>query len=153
LRSEAPVYLAVVLDVWSRRVVGWAISDRITADIVVDALEMASLRRRSTGTIVHSDRGAQYTSWLFGHRLRQAGLLGSMGRIDCGLDNAVAESLFGSMQFELLDHQARATRDLLGSAMFEWIEAFYNPTRRHSALGYLSPTDYEARHTAPAAGA
>ncbi len=76
-----------------------------------------------------------------------------MGRIGCGLDNAVAESFFGSMQIELLDRQAWATRDQLGSAMFEWIEAFYNPTRRHSALGYLSPTDYEARHTAPAAAA
>lgn len=147
--AEGWVYLAVVLDVWSRRVVGWAISDRITADIVVDALEMARLRRRPASTAVHSDRGAQYTSWLFGHRLRQAGLLGSMGRIGCGLDNAVAESFFGSMQIELLDRQAWATRDQLGSAMFEWIEAFYNPTRRHSALGYLSPTDYEARHTPP----
>ena len=151
--AEGWVYLAVVLDVWSRRVVGWAISDRITAEIVVDALEMARLRRRPGGTVVHSDRGAQYTSWLFGHRLRQAGLLGSMGRIGCGLDNAVAESFFGSMQIELLDRQAWATRDQLGSAMFEWIEAFYNPTRRHSALGYLSPTDYEARHAAPAAAA
>jgi transposase InsO family protein len=151
--SEGWVYLAVVLDVWSRRVVGWAISDRITADIVVDALEMARLRRRNTGTIVHSDRGAQYTSWLFGHRLRQAGLLGSMGRIGCGLDNAVAESFFGSMQIELLDRQAWTTRDQLGSAMFEWIEAFYNPTRRHSALGYLSPTDYETANTPAAAAA
>jgi transposase InsO family protein len=142
--AEGWVYLAVVLDVWSRRVVGWAISDRITADIVVDALEMARLRRRPGGTVVHSDRGAQYTSWLFGHRLRQAGLLGSMGRIGCGLDNAVAESFFGSMQIELLDRQHWTTRDQLGTAMFEWIEAFYNPTRRHSALGYLSPTDYEA---------
>lgn len=152
--TEGWVYLAVVLDVWSRRVVGWAISDRITADIVVDALEMARWRRRdATGTVVHSDRGAQYTSWVFGHRLRQAGLLGSMGRIGCGLDNAVAESFFGSMQIELLDRQAWTTRAQLGTAMFEWIEAFYNPTRRHSALGYLSPTDYEARHTAAPAAA
>lgn len=151
--AEGWVYLAVVLDVWSRRVVGWAISDRITAEIVVDALEMARLRRRPGGTVVHSDRGAQYTSWLFGHRLRQAGLLGSMGRIGCGLDNAVAESFFGSMQIELLDRQHWATRDQLGSAMFEWIEAFYNPTRRHSALGYLSPTDYETANTPAAAAA
>lgn len=150
---EGWVYLAVVLDVWSRRVVGWAISDRITADIVVDALEMARWRRRdATGTIVHSDRGAQYTSWVFGHRLREAGLLGSMGRIGCGLDNAVAESFFGSMQIELLDRQAWTTRDQLGAAMFEWIETFYNPTRRHSSLGYLSPADYEATNT-PAATA
>lgn len=151
--SEGWVYLAVVLDIWSRRVVGWAISDRITADIVVDALEMARLRRRPGGTIVHSDRGAQYTSWVFGHRLREAGLLGSMGRIGCGLDNAVAESFFGSMQIELLDRQAWTTRDQLGTAMFEWIEAFYNPTRRHSALGYLSPADYEATNTPTAIAA
>jgi len=151
---EGWVYLAVVLDVWSRRVLGWAISDRITADIVVDALEMARWRRRdATGTIVHSDRGAQYTSWVFGHRLRQAGLLGSMGRIGCGLDNAVAESFFGSMQIELLDRQAWTTRDQLGSAMFEWIEGFYNPTRRHSSLGYLSPADYETANTPTAIAA
>lgn len=148
--SEGWVYCGVVLDVWSRRVVGWAISDRITSDIVVDALEMARLRRRPGGTIVHSDRGSQYTSWVFGHRLREAGLLGSMGRIGCGLDNAVAESFFGSMQIELLDRQAWTTRDQLATAMFEWIEGFYNPTRRHSALGYLSPVDYESANT-PAA--
>jgi transposase InsO family protein len=151
---EGWVYLAVVLDVWSRRVVGWAISERIAADIVVDALEMAQWRRRdAAGTIVHSDRGAQYTSWVFGHRLRQAGLLGSMGRVGCGLDNAVAESFFGSMQIELLDRQAWTTRDQLSSAMFEWIEAFYNPTRRHSALGYLSPADYERTHAPTAIAA
>lgn len=104
--SEGWVYLAVVLDAWSRRVVGWAISGRVTTDIVIDALDMARMRRRSArGTVVHSDRGAQYTSWVFGHRLRQAGLLGSMGRIASGLDNAVAESFFGSMQIELLDRK------------------------------------------------
>jgi putative transposase len=147
------VYLAVVLDAWSRRVVGWSISERIEADIVVDALDMARWRRRSaTGTVVHSDRGAQYTSWAFGHRLRQAGLLGSMGRIGCGLDNAMAESFFGSMQIELLDRRRWSTRDELATALFDWIEAFYNPTRRHSALGYLSPIAYERAHT-PAATA
>lgn len=152
--SEGWVYLAVVLDAWSRRVVGWAISDRVTTDIVIDALDMARMRRRGArGTVVHSDRGAQYTSWVFGHRLRQAGLLGSMGRIASGLDNAVAESFFGSMQIELLDRKPWTTRQQLASAMFEWIEAFYNPTRRHSALGYLSPHDYERTHITTASAA
>lgn len=152
--SEGWVYLAVVLDAWSRRVVGWAISERITTDIVIDALDMARMRRRGArGTVVHSDRGAQYTSWVFGHRLRQAGLLGSMGRIASGLDNAVDESFFGSMQIELLDRKPWATRQQLASAMFEWIEAFYNPTRRHSALGYLSPHDYERTHITTASAA
>ena len=152
--SEGWVYLAVVLDAWSRRVVGWAISERITTDIVIDALDMARMRRRGArGTVVHSDRGAQYTSWVFGHRLRQAGLLGSMGRIASGLDNAVAESFFGSMQIELLDRKPWTTRQQLASAMFEWIEAFYNPTRRHSALGYLSPHDYERTHITTASAA
>lgn len=152
--SEGWVYLAVVLDAWSRRVVGWAISDRVTTDIVIDALDMARMRRRGArGTVVHSDRGAHYTSWVFGHRLRQAGLLGSMGRIASGLDNAVAESFFGSMQIELLDRKPWTTRQQLASAMFEWIEAFYNPTRRHSALGYLSPHDYERTHITTASAA
>lgn len=143
------LYLAVVLDAWSRRVVGWSISQRATSDLVVDALDMARWRRRqATGTIVHSDHGAQYTSWAFGHRLRQAGLLGSMGTIGCGLDNAMAESFFGSLQIELLDRQRWTSRDHLATAVFEWIEAFYNPTRRHSSLGYLSPTDYETANAA-----
>lgn len=93
------VYCAAVIDVFSRRVVGWSISDRITAEIVVDALEMARWRRRpGPGTVVHADRGAQYTSWLFGHRLRQAGLLGSMGRVASSVDNALIESFWSTMQ-------------------------------------------------------
>ncbi len=96
--------------------------------------------------------GGVHVGDLFGHRLRQAGLLGSMGRIGCGLDNAMAESFFGSMQIELLDRRRWTTRDELATALFDWIEAFYNPTRRHSALGYLSPIAYERAHT-PAATA
>ena len=89
----------------------------------------------------------QYTSWLFGHRLRQAGLLGSMGAVASAFDNAVVESFFGSMQIELLDRRQWSTRAELAAAIFEWIEAFYNPTRRHSALGYLTPTEFEALPT------
>ncbi len=147
------VYCAAVIDAFSRRIVGWSISDRITAEIVVDALEMARWRRRpEPGTVVHADRGAQYTSWLLGHRLRQAGLLGSMGGVASSGDNALIESFWTTIQRELLDRTNWDSRTQLASSMFEWIEAFYNPTRRHTALGNLSPADYETLHT-PAATA
>ena len=146
--AEGWVYLAVVIDAWSRRVVGWSIADHLRAELVVDALEMARLRRRPESTVVHSDHGAQYTSWVFGQRLRHAGLLGSMGTVGDALDNAVAESFFASLQCELLDRNTWPTRAGLAQAMFEWIEGFYNPTRRHSTLGYLSPIDYETAHAA-----
>jgi transposase InsO family protein len=142
------VYCAAVIDAYSRRIVGWSISDRITAEIVVDALEMARWQRRpQPGTIVHADRGAQYTSWIFGHRLRQAGLLGSMGRVASSVDNALIESFWSTMQRELLDRATWDTKTELASAMFEWIEGFYNPRRRHTALGNLSPAEFEALHT------
>lgn len=148
--DEGKVYLAVVLDVFSRRVIGWSIAEHIRAELVVDALQMAIWRRRpATGsTICHSDHGSQYTSWSFGRRLRAAGLLGSMGSIGDALDNAVAESFFGTLQLELLDRRQWESRAQLASAIFEYIECFYNPTRRHSYCGMLSPVDYEARHTA-----
>jgi putative transposase len=146
--SEGWVYMAVVIDAWSRRVIGWSIADHLRAELVVDALEMARLRRRPNGTTVHSDHGAQYTSWVFGQRLRHAGLLGSMGTVGDALDNAVAESFFASLQCELLDRHHWPTRAGLAQAMFHYVEAFYNPTRRHSTLGYLSPVDYEAAHAA-----
>jgi putative transposase len=148
------VYCAVVLDTYSRRVVGWSIADHLRTELVVDALEMACLRRRrrGAGTVIHSDHGSQYTSWAFGQRLRQAGLLGSMGSIGDCFDNALAESFFSSLQVELLDRQRWRTRQELANAIFEWIEAFYNPVRRHSGLDYLSPVDYEQAHT-PAASA
>lgn len=148
--GEGWIYCAVVLDVFSRRAVGWSIADHLRTELVVDALDMARWRRRPDHgqTVVHSDRGAQYTSWLFGHRLRQAGLLGSMGSVGCAYDNSLMESFFGSMQIELLDRRTWPTRTDLATAIFEWIEAFYNPTRRHSALGYLSPIDYEQQYNA-----
>ena len=146
--DEGWVYMAVVIDAWSRRVVGWSIADHLRAELVVDALEMARMRRRPDGTIVHSDHGAQYTSWVFGQRLRHAGLLGSMGTVGDALDNAVAESFFASLQCELLDRHRWATRAELARALFHYVEAFYNPLRRHSTLGYLSPIDYETAHAA-----
>ena len=147
---EGKVYLAAVLDVFSRRIVGWSIADHLRSELVVDALEMARWRRRPPAgqTIVHSDRGSQYTSWAFGHRLRAAGLLGSMGRVGAAADNAMMESFFGTLQLELLDRRRWDTRRQLASAVFEWIEAWYNPRRRHTSIGDLSPLEYERLHAA-----
>jgi putative transposase len=130
--------------------VGWSIADHLRTEPVVDALEMVRWRRKPTpgATVLHSDRGTQYTSWLFGHRLREAGLLGSMGAVGSAYDNALMESFFGSLQIELLDRRNWATRAELANAIFEWIEAFYNPIRGHSSPGYLSPLDYERLHSA-----
>ncbi len=139
------LYLAVVLDCFSRRVVGWAMADHLRTELVVDALQMAIWQRRpAAGAIHHADHGAQYTSWAFGHRLREAGLLGSMGSVGDALDNSVAESFFATLQTELLDRSSWATRAELASAIFAFIEGFYNPRRRHSTCGYLSPSNYEA---------
>jgi transposase InsO family protein len=100
-------------------------------------------RKPAPGTIVHSDRGAQYTCWIFGHRLREAGLLGSIGKVASSVDNALIESFWSSMQAELLDRQSWTSRVQLASAMFEWIEGWYNPERRHSSLGMVSPANFE----------
>ena len=142
--GQGKVYCAAVIDVWSRRIVGWSIADHVRSELVVDALQMARWQRRpAPGTVVHSDRGSQYTSWVFGHRLREAGLLGSMGRVASSVDNGLMESFWSTMQRELLDRRTWTTRAELASAIFEWIEGFYNPIRRHSALGYQSPATYE----------
>ena len=144
--GEGWLYVAVVLDVFSRMVVGWAMGERPVAGLVVDAVTMAVRRRRpGRGTIHHSDRGAQYTSLVFSRRLEEAGLVGSMGSVGDALDNAVAESFYATLQTELLDRQRWATRRALKTAIFEYIEGFYNRRRRHSALGYLSPQEYEER--------
>lgn len=153
--KEGKVYLATVIDAFSRRVIGWSISDRMRAELVVDALQMAIWRRegRDGSTIMHTDHGSQYTSWAFGRRLRAAGILGSMGTIGDAYDNAMAESFFGTLQVELLDRRQWTTRAELASAMFEYIEGFYNPRRRHSSIEYLSPVEFESRHTAAAVAA
>jgi len=146
--GEGKVYLAVVLDAFSRRVVGWSIADHIRSELVVDAVQMALWRRQPPAgqTIAHSDHGSQYTSWAFGRRLRGAGLLGSMGSIGDCFDNSVAESFFGTLQLELLDEHRWTTREHLALAIFDWIEAWYNPRRRHSYCSMLSPVDYETAH-------
>jgi transposase InsO family protein len=147
---EGKVYLAAVLDVFSRRIVGWSIADHLRSELVVDALEMACWRRRPAPgqTVLHSDRGSQYTSWAFGHRLREAGLLGSTGRVGSAYDNAMMESFFGTLQLELLDRCRWQSRKELAAAIFEWIEAWYNPHRRHTSIGSLSPVDYENLYSA-----
>ena len=148
--AEGKVYLAVVLDAFSRMVVGWSIADHMRAELVVDALQMAAWRRRPPAgrTVAHSDHGSGYTSWAFGHRLRSAGLLGSMGSIGDCFDNSVVESFFGTLQLELLDECRWDGREQLAQAIFEWIECWYNPRRRHSYCRMLSPVDYEAAHAA-----
>jgi putative transposase len=146
------VYVAVVLDAWSRMVIGWSIADHIRSELVVDALQMAIWRRRPAEgkTICHTDHGSQYTSWAFGRRLRAAGLLGSMGSIGDCFDNSLAESFFGTLQLELLDRHHWTTKEELATAVFEYVEAFYNPRRRHSSIGNLSPAEFETRHMAEA---
>lgn len=142
------LYLAVVLDVFSRRVVGWAMADHLRTELVVDALEMAIARRKpEAGIIHHSDHGSQYTSLAFGQRLHETGILASRGsRGDC-YDNALMESFFATVECELLDGRAFPTHRAARTALFDFIEGFYNIERRHSALGYCSPMEYERRWT------
>ncbi len=152
--STGKVYCCAVVDAYSRMVVGWSIADHMRSELVIDALQMAIWRRRpGPGTICHADRGSQYTSWIFGHRLREAGLLGSMGRLASSVDNTMIESFWSTMQRELLDTRTWPNPDVLASAIFEWIEAWYNPRRRHTSLGNLSPADYEALHSTAATAA
>ena len=142
--GEGWLYLAVVIDAYSRKVVGWAMAEHLQAELVIKALEMAVWNRQpSPGLIHHSDHGSQYTSLAFGQRLEQAGILGSMGAVGDALDNAVAESFFATLQIELLDRQHWQTRQQLTTAIFEYTEVFFNRQRLHSTLGYLSPTEYE----------
>ena len=140
---EGKVYCCAVLDVYSRKIVGWAIDTRQTTNLVLNALDMAVQARRPTQTVVHSDHGTQFTAWAFSKRLKDAGLVGSMGTIGDGYDNAVIESFWGTMQVELLNQKKWRTRIELANAIFDYIEIFYNRKRRHSHLGWHSPVDYE----------
>jgi putative transposase len=143
---EGTLYLATVIDCFSRRVVGWAMRSDMQAELVVDALEMAIDRRRPSGELVcHSDQGSQYVALICGRRLREAGIAQSMGsKGDC-YDNAVCESFHATLEKELLRRQSFRTRQEAKTAIFDWIEGWYNRERRHSRLGYRSPADYE-RH-------
>ena len=140
------LYLAVVLDACSRRIVGWSMATTLTTPLVLDALNMALVTRRPDGVIHHSDQGSQYTSIEFGQRCREAGVRPSMGSVGDAYDNAMCESLFATLECELLDRTRFKTPSEARSAVFEFIEGFYNPRRRHSSIGYLSPLEYERRH-------
>jgi putative transposase len=141
---EGFLHLAAVMDLHSRRIVGWQMTPHLRTELVVDALEMAISRRRpAAGLVHHSDQGTQYTSFAFGRRLREAGLLPSMGAVGTAYDNAVVESFFGTLKRELLPGRRFPTRTQARSAIFEWIEVFYNRQRRHSTLGQLSPAEFE----------
>jgi len=141
---EGYLFLACVIDAWSRRIVGWSMRDDLKAELVVDALGMALTRRRpAPGLVHHSDRGAQYTSLAFGKTMQDAGILPSMGRRGDAFDNAVAESFFATVETELLDRHTFRTRDQARLALFHWMESFYNSRRRHSTLGQRSPQRYE----------
>ena len=145
------LYLAVVLDVWSRKIVGWAMSSRLATQIVLDALAMAVEQRRPTEAVIHhSDQGCQYTSTEFGKRCREAGVHPSMGSVADCYDNAMCESFFATLECELLDRVRFADRAKAELAVFDFIEGFYNTHRRHSALGYLAPVTFEHRNGAVA---
>ena len=141
------LFLAVVLDVFSRRVVGWAMANHLRTELVIAALNMAIWQRHPVGPVIHhSDHGSQYTSVTFGNRLRAAGIAASMGSVGDCFDNALCESFFATLECELLDRSTFRTHDEARSAVFDFIEGFYNTQRRHSALGYLSPAEFERRN-------
>lgn len=143
--QEGFLYLAFILDVYSRKIVGWSMASHMRTELVVDALQMAVWRRKpSAGLVHHSDRGAQYTAISLGKRLEEVGIVPSMGRTGSALDNAMAESFVATLKTELLVHRRRfPDREVARSATFEYLEGFYNRRRLHSALSYRSPADYE----------
>ena len=144
---EGKLYSCAVLDAWSRKAVGWSIDRRATSAMVTSALAMAiASRRPAPGAVVHSDHGTQYTSWTFSQRLRKENLNQSLGSVGDAFDNAVVESFWARMQTELLNTRKWKTRTELSTAIFDWIEIFYNRTRRHPSLGNISPAEFERRH-------
>ena len=139
------LYLAIVLDVFSRKVVGWAMGNQLRTELMLAALDMAITMRRPRSVIHHSDHGCQYTSYAFGRRCWQAGVVPSMGTVGDAYDNAMAETFFATLEREVLDRQRFKTQADAQRAIFAWLEGWYNPHRRHSSLGYRSPANYE-RH-------
>jgi putative transposase len=140
------IYLAIVLDVWSRRIVGWAIGEQMTSDLVLAALNMALQQRKPKGVIHHSDQGSQYTSIAFGERCQKMGVRPSMGTVGDAYDNAMAESFFATLECELIDRRSWPTKTEARMALFTYIEGWYNPRRRHSALGQMSPANFERKY-------
>jgi len=139
-------FLAVVLDVWSRRVVGWAMADHMRTELVLSALDMAIARRNPSGVVHHSDQGSQYTSVSFGNRCDAAGIRPSTGSVGDCYDNALAESFFATLECELIARRRWPSKTEGKRDTFQFIEGWYNTTRRHSALDYLSPINYEKKH-------
>lgn len=137
------LYLAVVLDAWSRKVVGWSMANHLRTELVLDALDAAVAQRRPHDVIHHSDQGSQYTSLGFGGRCREAGVRPSMGSVSDAYDNAMCESFFATLECELLARRRFASQAEARMAVFSFVEGWYNPLRLHSALGYRSPVDYE----------
>ena len=137
------LYLAVVVDAWSRRVVGWSMATHLRTELVLEALNMALGQRRPQEVIHHSDQGSQYTSIAFGQRCREASVRPSMGSVGDCFDNALCESFFATLECELLERRRFRTQIEARMAVFEFVEGWYNPHRRHSALGYLSPVEFE----------
>jgi len=139
------LYLAVVVDAWSRRVVGWSMATHLRTQLVLAALDMALEQRRPREVIHHSDQGTQYTSIAFGQRCREAGVRPSMGSVGDCFDNALCESFFATLECELLERCRFKSQEEARRAVFEFLEGWYNRHRRHSALGYLSPAEFERR--------
>ena len=139
------LYLAVVLDAWSRRVVGWSMASHLRTELVLAALDMALEQRRPEAVIHHSDQGTQYTAIAFGARCREAGVRPSMGSVGDCFDNALCESFFATLECELLDRSRFKNREEARRAVFEFVEGWYNRHRRHSSLGYLSPAEFEKK--------
>jgi putative transposase len=142
---EGPLYLSVVLDAWSRRVIGWSMASHLRTELVLEALDMALRQRQPMDVIHHSDHGCQYTSIAFGKRCREAGVRPSMGSVGDCYDNALCESFFATLECELLDRRTFRTRAHARLEIFEYIEGWYNTHRRHSGLDYQSPLEYERR--------
>ena len=141
------LFLAAVQDVFSRRIVGWSMRDDLRAELVLDALGMAVAQRGTAiGVVAHSDHGSQYTSLAYGTYAKTSGIDLSMGSIGDPWDNALAETFFASLEKEMLRRERFATREAARMRLFWYIECFYNTRRRHSSLGYLSPSDYEREH-------
>ena len=146
--AEGRIYCCVVLDLFSRKVVGWAIDRRCESALVVDALNKAKESRpERASTVIHSDHGSQFTSWAFTENVRRLGLISSMGTVGDCFDNAPMESFWGSMQIELLNRQRWRTNLQLAVGIADYIENFYNVARRHSALNYLTPIEFEDLHS------
>jgi putative transposase len=140
------LFLAVVIDVWSRKVVGWAIATDLKTELVVAALNMAVRQRQPRSVVHHSDQGCQYTSIAFGQRCREAGVKPSMGSVGDAYDNAMCESFFASLEKELIDRRSFRSHAEARMAVFRYVEGWYNPRRRHSGIDYCSPNNYELKH-------